>query len=277
MIISLISLALGVVAALLTYFFTPLAALPWPHAFWIIPMSLGYGLGAFMILVISFFLFCMAHPLEKDVKKPRRAAYWLVCQIIQWLFGFLWIKAEITGAEKVPTDSRFLMVSNHTSMFDFLIVLAHLGRFHIIPILKKEAEHFPIAGKCSHYTGFIPIDRSNPKEGLRAILKAVRFLKEDLSSIYIAPEGTRNKDGRMSSFHAGSFKIAQKAQVPVVIACVTGTQNVHSNFFRRFTHVRLDFLEVLSKEQVAEMTTVEMAEHSQELIQARLDELEKKE
>ena len=81
----------------------------------------------------------------------------------------------------------------------------------------------------------------------------------------------------MSSFHAGSFKIAQKAQVPVVIACVTGTQNVHSNFFRRFTHVRLDFLEVLSKEQVAEMTTVEMAEHSQELIQARLDELEKKE
>ena len=91
MIISLISLALGVVAALLTYFFTPLAALPWPHAFWIIPMSLGYGLGAFMILVISFFLFCMAHPLEKDVKKPHRVAYWLVCQIIQWLFGFLWI------------------------------------------------------------------------------------------------------------------------------------------------------------------------------------------
>lgn len=277
MIISLISLALGVVASLLTYFLTPLASMHWAYAFLNIPMSLGYGLGVFVLIVVAFFLFCMAHPLKKDVQKPNRFAYWMVCQIIQWLFGFFWIKSDITGVEKVPTDSRFLFVSNHTSMFDFLIVLAHLGRFHVIPILKKEAEKFPIAGKCSHYTGFIPIDRSNPKEGLRAILKAVRFLKEDYCSIYIAPEGTRNKDGKMSPFHAGSFKIAQKAQVPVVVACVTGTQNIHSNIFRRITHVRLDFLETFPKEKVAEMTTVELAEASQELIQARLDELEKKE
>lgn len=277
MIITLICVLLGLGATLLTYFFTSWSAQPWPYLFLLLPAWLGYYLAAFALFVCGFFLYCMAFPLSKETKKPRAAAYWCICQIIHWLFWFLWIKADVTGKEKLPKNQRFLMVSNHLSMYDFLIILAHLGRYGIYPIFKKEAEHLPIVGKVAHYTGFLPIDRENPVKGLRAILKAIKFIKEDQASIYIAPEGTRNKDGKMSAFHAGSFKIAEKTKCPIVVCAVAGTNAIHRNYLRRVSHVRLDIVDFIPSEEVASMTTFEMAERAQNAIQKRLDELEHKE
>lgn len=277
MIITAICLLLGLGATLANYFLTSWSSLPWPYAFLMIPTWLGYYLAAFAVFVLSFFLYCMMFPLTRDIQKPRKGAYWCSCQIIHWLFGFLWIKTHITGAEKLPKGQRFLMVSNHLSMFDFLVVLAHLGQYGIIPIFKKEAESIPIVGKVAHYTGFIPIDRENPVKGLRAILKGIKFIKEGTGSVYIAPEGTRNKDGKMSPFHAGSFKIAEKTKCPVIVCAVAGTNDIHKNYFRRVSHVSFDVLEVISSEEVAALSTVELAEKAQGLIQARLDEIEHKE
>lgn len=274
MLLNLIALILGFGAALLTYFLTPMCEMFWAYGFLVIPMAFGYGLAIFALYVICFFSWGMMHSLETEVKKPRMFAYWSICEIIWWLFGFLWVKAKIVGEEKIPTDRRFMMVSNHQSMFDFLIVFAKLGKYGIIPIAKKELLHFPIVGRVSHYTGLITVDRENPVKGLRAILQAIKFLKNDYCSIYVAPEGTRNKDGKMSPFHAGSFKIAEKTKCPIVVSCVTGTPGIHKNFFRRVTHVSLEFLETIPSEEVAKMNTVEMAEKCQQIIQARLDEIE---
>ena len=88
----------------------------------------------------------------------------------------------------------------------------------------------------------------------------------------IYPEGTRSKTGELLPFHAGSFKVAQKAGVPLAIACSRGTEHVMSNWLKRPTRVELSILEVLPPERVKAMSTQELAAYSREKIEAALQE-----
>ena len=86
----------------------------------------------------------------------------------------------------------------------------------------------------------------------------------------IFPEGTRSRGGELLPFHAGSFKIAQKANVPLVTTSVSGTEKIKKNLFRRPTDVYLDILEVIPADKVKSMSTVELAAYSSRLIEENL-------
>ena len=88
----------------------------------------------------------------------------------------------------------------------------------------------------------------------------------------VYPEGTRSKTGELGPFHAGSFKIAQRGNVPVVIAAIRGTEEVHRHFPFRPTRVALDILDVIPAERVKAMSTQELAAYSREKIEAALRE-----
>ena len=95
-------------------------------------------------------------------------------------------------------------------------------------------------------------------------------MKRDLCSIGIYPEGTRSKTGELLPFHSGSFKTAQRANVPVAVACVRGTEKVKMRLFLRPTDVYLDILEVIPAEKVKAMSTAELAEYSRKRMEERL-------
>lgn len=180
------------------------------------------------------------------------------------------VKVHIKGAEKLPNEGRFLFVSNHRSMFDPLIVIDKLRKYNISFVSKQANIDLPIAGELACGAGFLPIDRENNREALKTINKAAGYLKSDMCSIGIYPEGTRSKTDALLPFHSGSFKIAQKAGVPVVIASVKGTENVKKNLLRRKTDVTLHILDVISAEEAKTTPTVDMAERAKTLIEASL-------
>jgi 1-acyl-sn-glycerol-3-phosphate acyltransferase len=78
----------------------------------------------------------------------------------------------------------------------------------------------------------------------------------------------------MGEFHAGSFKIAQKADVPVVVAAVSGTEKAAKRALRR-TDVFLDIIAVIPAEQVCAEKTVELAARVKEMLAERLAERDK--
>ena len=184
--------------------------------------------------------------------------------------GYCMVRSHVSGLEKLPRDQRFLLVCNHMSMFDPLVVLDKLRDFNVAFISKVSNMKIPIAGRLAYGAGFLPIDRDNDRKALRSILTAVDYLKRDLCSIGVYPEGTRSKTGELLPFHPGSFKIAQKAEVAVVVASVRNTDKVAKNILRGGTDVYLDIVGVIPAERVKEMTTAELADHSRELIQASL-------
>ena len=92
----------------------------------------------------------------------------------------------------------------------------------------------------------MPIDRKNPRKAIPAINRAAKLLRQQEVSAGIYPDGTRSKNGQLLPFHKGVFKIAHKAEAPIVVLCVTGTEKISKRTPFRRTDVYLDVLAALS-------------------------------
>ena len=238
-------------------------------------LSLLIALLGFLLLHVLYVLFfglltlsvSMDKPLEKQNPLCRFACY-STASLLCFYGG---VRPVVTGIEKLPKDGRFLFVSNHCSIFDPMIVMDRLRDFNISFISKPENMAIPIAGKTLYGAGFLAIDRENDRNALKTILTAADYLKRDLCSIGIYPEGTRSKTGTLLPFHAGSFKIAQRAKVPVVVACMRGSEKAQTVNPFSSNRIWLEILDVIPAEDVASHRTDALAEQVREMIQDCLD------
>lgn len=246
-----------------------LAARPAPG--WLLPVWLG----VFVLLHALYLLFLYLTALRTDPSKPlekQDAVCRFGCGTVIGLVNFyLGIRVRFTGLDKLPEQGRFFLVCNHRSMFDPLIVIDKLRRWNISFISKPSNLRIPLIGRIAYAAGFLPIDRENDRAALKTILTAADYMKRDLCSMAVYPEGTRSRTGQLLPFHAGCFRAAQKAGVPLVTAAVRGTERVSKNFPWRRTEVFMDILEVLPPEQVKAMRTGELSDRCRDLIQTWLD------
>ena len=170
------------------------------------------------------------------------------------------VRMVVEGKELLP-EGRFLLVCNHRSNFDPFVTWIPLLQYDLAFISKPENFKIPILGRLLYPLCFLPLDRDNAKNAVQTINKASSLLKTDAASIAIYPEGTRNKtDATLLPFHNGAFKIAQKADVPIVVTVLTGTRQISKNApFRRST-TTLKILRVLSAEEVKSMRSAEIGD-----------------
>lgn len=248
-----------------TYFFGNLYLNPFNYI--ALPfMVIGYVIGLFAIFVSILGIISFCVDINKEVKKPKPLLLWIIAQICQIIFAFLRTKIVTKGINMIPKESRFLLVSNHRSALDHLLMVGKLNKYRLLSVTKPENEHLFVAGHLMHLCGFIPIDRDNPFNAMKAIIKASNYIKNDEASVAISPEGTRSKDGELLPFHPGSFKIATKSQCPLVIACLQNCECIKKRFPKKKTTLYFDVLEVMSPLECSKHTTVELAEHSEKLI-----------
>ena len=160
-------------------------------------------------------------------------------------FNMMWIMAVITflsgakvtfiGLEKIPKDKAVLYVANHESFFDVILTLTKLPGM-VCFVAKKQFKKVPIFAQALSLYNTLFIDRDNIKQGLQTILKAIENVKNGMS-VYIFPEGTRSRDGKMNEFKEGSMKIATKSGCPIIPIAISNTANVFENHFPKVTPV----------------------------------------
>ena len=92
-------------------------------------------------------------------------------------------------------------------------------------IAKKELFNIPVFGFALHRIGQIPIDRSNKRRAIESLNIARERLNAG-SSIWMAPEGTRNLNGEIGVFKKGAFVTAAQADVEIVPLSLCGTWNI---------------------------------------------------
>lgn len=97
-------------------------------------------------------------------------------------------------------------------------------------IAKKELEKVPFLSWIMRFVNCIFLDRKDPRNGLKAVLSAADMIKSGIS-VFLFPEGTRSKTGKMGEFKDGGFKIATKSKAPVVPVGITGTNDILENHF----------------------------------------------
>ena len=168
------------------------------------------------------------------------------------------------------------MVSNHRSKFDPILSWLVFGDQQITFISKPENFKVPVYGRLIHRLCFMPIDRDNPRNAVKTINRAVDLINRDVANVAVYPEGTRNYGEGLLPFHNAMFKIAQKANVPVVVVTVKNTYDIQKNFPLRRSHVYIDVVRVIDAVEVKKTKTAELGETIRELMLTKLDEGEKK-
>ena len=169
-------------------------------------------------------------------KKARAvSSQWIITHAFRVLIFFTGTKVKVIGEENVPLDRPVLYVPNHRSIFD-IILAGSLIRYPVGFVAKKELKGTPIT-MIMEEIHCLFLDREDPRQGLKTILTAIDYVKDGIS-MFIFPEGTRCKvEGTFLPFHAGSFKIATKAKVPVIPVTLVGMGDIFEDHFPRIKRV----------------------------------------
>jgi 1-acyl-sn-glycerol-3-phosphate acyltransferase len=135
------------------------------------------------------------------------------------------IRIEIVGLEHIPADRQCIFMCNHVSNLDPPVVLPLLpGRCSVL--LKKELMRIPILGTAMRMGKFVPVERGHRREAAQASVAAAADALRSGLNILVFPEGTRSKDGRLSSFKKGPFFLAQQTLAPIIPMALSGTEHM---------------------------------------------------
>ena len=241
---------------------------------WSLPLLfLGFDLGLLLLSVLFLWICCatvdMSKPQEEDSRFFRR----LMHPYIEALISIVGIRLHTQGLEKVPTDGRFLLVCNHLFIADPGVLLHCVKNSQLAFVTKQENDSVFLVGKIMHKILCQPIDRNNDRAALKTILKCIQLLKEDKVSVCVFPEGYTSKDGKLHHFRNGVFKIAQKANVPIVVCTLQNTRQIFKNMARlKHTDVPVHLVEVIPAEELKGLTTVQIGERVYEAMISDLGE-----
>ncbi|MBR1868058.1 MAG: 1-acyl-sn-glycerol-3-phosphate acyltransferase [Clostridia bacterium] len=210
------------------------------------------ALCALFTIVISLFV--------KDKDYDKNSGFFRFLLYFWTVFGIITIriKIKVTGNNDLP-KGRILFVSNHRSKFDPILCWWIFRKYKLAFLSKKENFKVPFFGKIIRKCCFMAIDRENPRNAMKTIIRSAELIKKDEVSIGVYPEGTRSKTLELLPFHDGVFKIAKMAGCPVVAITAKGTENISKNFPKRKTEVCFDVVDVVSAEEVANLSTHEIS------------------
>ncbi len=130
----------------------------------------------------------------------------------------------VEGKHHLDPRTSYVVMSNHQSHYDILVVYGWLSR-HIKWVMKKELRKIPVFGMACEKIGHIYIDRSNTEAAIRSIQEAKSRIEPGTSVIFF-PEGTRSRDGRLRPFKKGGFKMAMDLGIPILPVTIIGTRDI---------------------------------------------------
>lgn len=227
---------------------------------WLLPVSFA---GTFFVLIMlwAILLLVMGAMVKMDVPQEKDDPFYrkVLDLTLEALVFLLRVHIDAQGLEKVPKSGRFLLVCNHLHDTDPVVLLRTLPRSQLAFISKRENDQKFLIGPFLHKLACQPINRENDREALKTILKCIQLIKEDAVSIGVFPEGYVSLDKKLHPFRSGVFKIAQKAQVPIVVCTLRDTYRIYKNALHlKPSHVMLHVLDVIGAEELKGVTAVDI-------------------
>lgn len=135
------------------------------------------------------------------------------------------IRVVLENAERVDPDRPQILVANHVSWFDVLVLAGYIpGRYRFVA--KKELANVPFFGPAWRACGHISIDRHDIGSAIESLGAARRKLEADRPTVVLFPEGTRSATGELRPFKKGAFVLAIQTGVEVIPAAIVGSREV---------------------------------------------------
>ncbi|RTZ97077.1 MAG: 1-acyl-sn-glycerol-3-phosphate acyltransferase [Deltaproteobacteria bacterium] len=177
------------------------------------------------------FFFLPAYLLAAFLAKDRERAF----QHLNHLFfrGFFALAQILIPGFTLKIDPAVtrlhgsVIVCNHVSYFDPILLIALFKRQKTI--VKSDFFSFPFLGWNLKLSGYLPATATGSYTEL--VYKGISSMAEYLSSggnLFVFPEGTRRRDGKMGRFNKGAFSIARKCRAPVQVIEILNTDRLFS-------------------------------------------------
>jgi len=132
------------------------------------------------------------------------------------------IRLDVKGTENLVYGEPFVVMSNHQSHYDIPVLYQAL-RIPLRMVAKKEIFRIPFMAGAMRAAGFVEIDRKDAASAIRSLRLAHTQLG-DAVSLWIAPEGTRSKTGRLGRFKKGGFHLAVDGGMRILPVAIEGTR-----------------------------------------------------
>ena len=155
-----------------------------------------------------------------DLGVRRRAARWLA----RFLLGAAGIQIKVEGLEHLPNERAFVLVANHASYIDGIVLVATIPRDFAFTA-KAELRGSRLIRHLLRSVGTRFVERFDARQGVGDAreLAAVGGAGESLAFF---PEGTFRRAPGLLSFRMGAFVVGARAGLPLVPVTLVGTRAV---------------------------------------------------
>lgn len=196
-------------------------------------------------------------------------------RLIQHLYSCFWAqimfylnpfwRLEIEGRRKLPWQGPAVLVSNHESLGDILVLFGLYRPFKWVS--KAAVFRAPLLGWNMYYNDYVPLVRGNKDSIIEMHRHCMSWLERGVP-ILMFPEGTRSPDGEVKSFKDGAFRMAIEAGCPLYPIVLTGTADTlpkHGLLVRLRANCRVRVLDPIDPAQF-QGDVAAFREHTRELI-----------
>ena len=224
---------------------------------------------SFALFPVAVAIFCLTAPFDRRL----RALHVFTCF---WGSLYTWANpawpVRIEGREKIRRDATYVMVANHQSLLDILVLFRLF--VHYKWVSKIENFRIPLIGWNMRLNRYIELRRGDRSSVVQMLTRCRETLAAG-SSVMIFPEGTRSPDGRLRAFKTGAFLLAQSTRQPILPIVIEGTASAlpKRGFVLQGRHrIRVSVLDEIPPESFAAESPEELALRVQALIAGYLKE-----
>lgn len=233
----------------------------WYIILWIV---LGYGVGVLTSAIFLIIHIVVTYPLSIHSKIKnygfRSASYML----LRFVFN---VRMKVIGKENVPKKGNLVIYTNHKSYLDPLIILPNIKRPSAFAP-KISLYNIPILKMVMKSIGSMPIDRNDNRKTAKAMIKAIKDIKDGFAMTVFPEGGRKDRDTDMvMETLPGAFKLALKSEANVLAITINGNSDIQHNAPFKLTTVTLVVHELINYEDIKDLHTNDVAK----LVQNKLN------
>ena len=190
--------------------------------FW--PYQLYMWLIFVPLVVVLTLLFSMLTVIFAALVNPEWASRVFAVTWAKSLAYLTPVRVIVEGGENAHREQSYVVVTNHQSMYDILLIYGWL-ELDLKWVMKKELRKVPGIGLGCEKAGHIFVDRKKPKQAAQAIKEALARMGKGVGILFFS-EGTRSRDGHLLPFKNGAFRLSVDQNLPILPVTLVGTRDV---------------------------------------------------
>lgn len=227
--------------------------------YYLLPVWFILGILAAIIIVLLFVIVQL--PIFNKLKVKNWYKNYTYRSIAYFLSRYFFrLKLEVIGRENIPLTGRLTVYANHKSYADPVILMEVIKRpTSYTP--KMEAYKIPLMHMMLSSLGSFPIDRSSDRNTARAMVEAIKTVKEGMAMVIFPEGGIKDRnDIKMVAMRAGAYRLGLKAEANLLPVSIDGSTDIKNNLPFKRTKIKVTIHPVIKYEDIKGLKTSDLAD-----------------